>query len=727
MNYCYAVVCYILCVKFLTFVHYANTWVFYLQHYSRYRMATWLLGSMSWHLPVHARIPLDLVQSRPWWFRCRSHFSGALQVPSPASIEVEAMPYPQSQPDPCVFEDMTEEYSSVSTLGTSVFVPPSASEALASLVLKGDFKAADTLRREMIAHNIPIAHDGLYQRGALHAIRERRTHLRPNDRLEAFTAWMSLVPDRYEKVHSFNSVRQHIFRSMDHLNLRLVYRFGLALATKGYYCNSAVLQVVATLAQYAPPLFTENFLKSLDAECRKCHPTNANGLAPEQLIESPFNVAIKKHALVRRTDATLRLVKTAHERGVRVSDETLEAVLKHSTEKQRTAEIIHMLYPAYSMAPISAVHHATQNTSTAIHEFENLFSRMRALRKAYRSPTPPPPYALLRFVTDYTGLGRFHAIALLRKCAFRQSSRSAAAWVLAEMLYHRERKEHLRTLATFAKYFHLIGVPRKTILALLRGQAGKSIRPRATSFGFGIGIGVHFPPYPMKQRLWPSPSHTALAWEALVAMSNAHGRKRLYTLLLQLVERAKPVNGSPEYKHCKTMPSPGAIDMSCEPQTLALVLPPRTFDAAHFSPFVKTHAARGRPDCAAAVVADMVARGIQPGIMQWSMVARGFAQNGNAVLALRILDQLETDERNQLGGNRAEGSGKEFGENAYHPSDGLLGTFTNVLRGFILAGNVGHAREVERRLLDRLQYQSGGRPITDVTIAMLRASETRKP
>ena len=678
-------------------------------------MATWLLESVSWHLPVRARIHLDAFQSRSWWLRCRSHFTGALQVPSPASVEVEAMPYPQGQPDPCIFEDKTDEYSAVPTLGTSVFTPLSSSEALASLVCKGDFKAAETLRREMIAHRTPIVRDGLYQRAALDAIRERRTRLRPNDRLEAFTAWMSLVPDRHEKVHSFYAIRQYIFRSMDHLNLRIVYRFGLVLAKKGYYCNSAILQVVATLAHYASPSLTESFLESLDAECRRSSPGTADGSTLEHLMEPPFNVAIKKNALVRRTGAALRLVKMAHERGVRVSDETIEAVLRHSTRKHHTAEVIRTLYPMASVSPTNTV---SQNTSTPTHEFETLPFRLRALRRAFASPAPPSPHVLLRFVTDYTALGRFRAIALLRKCAFRQSSRSAASWVLAEMLYHRERKQHLRTLAAFAKYFHFVGVPRKTILARLRGQAGKTVRPRATSFGFGTDIGVHFPPYPVKQRLWPSPSHTALAWEALVAMSTAHGRKELYTLLLQLVDQTKQFDASSESEDYNNI---------LPPKATGLVLPLTTFDAVHFSPFVKTHVARRRPDCAAAVAADMTTRGIQPDIMQWSMVARGFAQNGDVELALKILDQLEGAERSRGSRNRTDTSAEGPGEDIYRPSDGLLGTFTNVLRGFILAGDAKHAREVERRLLVRLRYQSGERPITDATVEMLRALEARTP
>ena len=92
-------------------------------------METWLLEGVSWNFSVRPRIHLDALQSHPWWLRCRSHFTGALHVPSPASVEVEAMPYPRGQPDPCIFEDKTDEYSAVLALGTSVFTSLSSSGA----------------------------------------------------------------------------------------------------------------------------------------------------------------------------------------------------------------------------------------------------------------------------------------------------------------------------------------------------------------------------------------------------------------------------------------------------------------------------------------------------------------------------------------------------------------------------------------------------------------------
>lgn len=648
------------------------------------------------------------------WRPHRSHFRDALRGPSPASVEVKTMPYPRTRPDPSVFEDMTDEYSSA--LGTSVtpvFTPLSSADTLAA--------------------RIPITRDSLYQKAALNAIRERRPHLKPRHRIQAFQAWMSLVPDRQQQVCTFYAIRQHIFRSMDHLNLDVVHCFGLVLAAKGYFTNAGVLQVVATLAQYAAPSVTETYLRTLDTQCRTLSAAS-DGLSAESLMEAPFNLAVKKHSLARRTGAALRLLKIAHGRRITIAHDTLQAVLKHASSRQRALVEIRTLYPAFPSDLATPSQSTLPRDASAISgEFGDLSARLRALRKAFGSPVPPVPYVLLRFIRDCCARGKFYAVALLRKCAFRQSSRSAAAWVLSEMLYHRERKEHLRVLAAFARYFYLVGVPRKSVLSLLRGSAGKSVRPHAKSFGFGIAHHVHLPPYPLKQRLRPSRSHTALVWEALVAVSRTHDRKRLYALLLQLVEGANRAGGATELTSTDVAEISGAL-----PKT-ALELSPSSFDAAHFSPFVKAHVARGRPECAAQVVADMVARGIQPSIVQWSMVARAYAQSGDAATALRVLDQLEAAECGSgvdsphspdgVHGKTAEDRTRQRevrGHLQQQPSDGLLGIFTNVLRGFVLAKDLEHARRVKLWLTERLGYQVGKRPATDAAIELLTALEAEK-
>lgn len=246
------------------------------------------------------------------------------------------------------------------------------------------------------------------------------------------------------------------------------------------------------------------------------------------------------------------------------------------------------------------------------------------------------------------------------------------------MLHHRSRRDPIHLLIVFSQYFHLVGVPRKTLLSLLRTR-GKEARKEHVKRWV-------VPPWAMNDKLWPSAYHTALVWEAIVMLSPKTEKERLYALLLSLVRQSR-------------QPEPGASDRP------RVQLPPDAFDAAHFSPFVVTWA-RCDPARAARVLRDMAQLGIAPGVIRWSMVARGYAQHDDPALALRILDHLAD----------AQGEGT---------SDEVLGAHTNVLRGCVVAGDVRYAREVERRLVVRFGYRVGDRPATDACLTLLRALEDR--
>ncbi|KIJ58892.1 hypothetical protein HYDPIDRAFT_101797 [Hydnomerulius pinastri MD-312] len=611
------------------------------------------------------------------------------------------MPYPNTQPDLSVFEDMSEEYASVSTLGTQVFTPLTSSEALASLVSEGNFKAAETLRKEMISHHIPITLNALYLRAALNAITERRSKGMAKERLDAFEAWLSLIPDRHESWLSFYAIRERMFRAMDHLNISLVHRFGLVLASKGYFTGDAALQAASTLARHARPAVTENYLRKLEDRCRDYHLRTGRSM-PVDCLLPPFDLAIRTQALAGRSGAALQLASTAQKRGLRVSDFTLYIVAKHAPDQHHATDKIRTIYPTWSMQPtqfsdesINEVPHT--DTSTTI---SSLATHLRSLRKAFKSSSPPSPYALIHFITSYQALGRTRAPVLLRSLAYHHSSKSAATWAFAEMLHFRARREYIQTLLVFAQHFHLVGVPRTTLLYLIRGPHGRRMREE------GLGRLVS-PAYPMQEKLWPSPHHTAVVWETLVRLVPKADRERLYKLLLQLVAQSK--QEEPPYDK--------------PPERTSLSLPPTTYDAAHFSPFISMWAARRNPEKASEVLKDMVSLGIEPGMVQWSIVARGYAQHGDPLIALRILDRLEEIERGTSKGQSAHETPQE--ETYYRPSDTLIGTYTNVLQGFVAAEDVEHAREVERRLVERFAYNAGDRRATDAAIKLLRELENK--
>ena len=647
-------------------------------------MATWLVGHTPWLIPIRARLRLDLVPPR-LWLQARSHLSITLQAPSPASLEIETLPYPTAHPDASVFEPMSQEYASVNTPGADSFTPLSSCDALASLVSKGDFRAAESLRKEMISHHIPIPHDILYLRAALHAIKERRPRGSAKERLEAFETWLSLVPDRSEHWHSFYDIRQRLFWSMDHLNLNLVYRFGLVLASKGYYSGNAAMQVVSTLARYAPLPVAEKYLREIEDISQDYHMEKGT-VPPLDLLVGAYSLSIRTVALAGKGEAALGLISTAHSRGIHVSDFTLNIAANHTPDRHKATDQIRALYPAWTVQahPVSV---ECESTPTADTEPTHLRSLSTALHT-------------LRLMSSNQALGCTRALPILRSLAYRHSPKSASTWALAEMLHHRSRREPIHLLSVFAHHFHLVGVPRKTLLWLTKGPQGKQVRKE-----HGRRWGV--PPSPMRERLWPSASHTALAWDAIVWLSREPEKERLYALLLSLVRQSRRPEQGPELDASDAR-------QASDVDRPRLQLPPDTYDAAHFSGFVSSWA-RGAPVRAARVLQDMVELGIEPSVIQWSMLARGYAQHGDPDVALNILDRLF--ERANDNVQRAEGR--------RNPSDALLGAHTNVLRGFVMAGDVEHAREVEARLVDRFGYRDGNRPATDAAIALLEGLEAR--
>ncbi|KIK95559.1 hypothetical protein PAXRUDRAFT_140370 [Paxillus rubicundulus Ve08.2h10] len=617
------------------------------------------------------------------------------------------MSYPKTHPNVSVFEDMSDEYASVSTSGAHVSTPLTSSEALAALVSSNDFRAAETLRKEMVSHHVPIPHDSVYLRAALHAITERRTKGTPKERLERFEAWLSLAPERHEKWDSFYDIRERIFRAMDHLNLALVHRFGLVLASKGYYSGNVAMQVVATLARYARPLFVQNYLWELEDRARDYYSRRDRSLPADRFV-AVYNLAARTHATAGKAEAALQLVSDARSRGVQISEFTLNIVAKHAPDRQHAIDHIRNIHPSWFMSDtVSPNANASEGTPSGhANETMALAARLRYLRNAFRSPSPPSPYVLQNFITSYRALSRprtrtythhpstrTRAITSLRAIAYRHSSKSASTWAFAEMLHHRQRKEPMHVLLVFFQHFHLVGIPRKTVLSHIRGPRGQQERKNGVQR-------LCVPPYPMGEKLWPSAYHTAIVWDTLASLSTKTERERLYSLLLALAKQSKQRESeAPQSRDCST-----------------LQLPRNTYDAAHFSPFVSSWA-RKNPGKALGVLRDMVSLGIEPGVVQWSIVARGYAQHGDPVIALRILNQLEEVEMDQT---------KRGGEDPpRRPSDVLLGTYTNVLRGLVVAGDVEHAREIEKRLVERLGYRAGDRPATDASIELLRALEAR--
>ncbi|KAG2139552.1 hypothetical protein BD769DRAFT_1626501 [Suillus cothurnatus] len=603
------------------------------------------------------------------------------------------MNYAFSSPDTSVFEEMTPEYTLAVSQCSSAYTPQTSSSTLVNLIRTGDYAVAESLRKEMVDIKIPIQPHAIYERAARAILQTKGL----KNRGEAFSAWLSLVPTAIEQWSSFKDIRQQLFRGSNYLNISLIMRFGLIMASKGYIAGDAQSQVLSTLTRYASPATTERYILQLETVVDRLSKTGHVEVTPEQWA-SIYSLVIRNQVLAGRGEHALQLARVAATRERQVTDFTFRFLLEHSPDEAFTASV-HELRERISSNPYSVPDVWDKRTCSHTNTLA-LASHLRYLRRAIISTNPPTSYSLSDFMNAYHTTGRTRALLALRKKAFQHSHKAKSLWVMAEMLYHRSRNEPQLVLVVFAYHFHMIGVPRRTILKTMR-----LISKRRARLSQRTSLPKHMlnRQYDISEKLWPTPYHTALVWEALVWSTPENDHERMYKYLLAVADSSasqKPISPPDS----KVVPS-------------LVQLPKCTVDAAHFSPFVKLHAKRGRPERAAAVLRDMVRLGLSPGIVQWSIVARGFAEYGDPTIAISIIERLEDDGGSQI---RVAASGNHA-DRAPFVLD--IGLYTNVLRGFVLARNLEHAQDIERRIRQRFEYVDGELRATDDALRLLRNLE----
>lgn len=657
-------------------------------------MATWILGQSPWLHASRVRLRLDFLPPKAWsQARNRLNASLAISTQSPSSIEVEHMPLPRQAPDMSVFEEMTAEYTLAVSQSSSIYTPQTSSDTLVNLIRTGDYAVAESLRKEMVDVKIPIQPHAIYERAARVVLQTKRL----KNRGEAFSAWLSLVPTATEQWSSFKDIRQQLFRGSNYLSISFIIRFGLLVASKGYITGDAQSQVLSTLARYASPLTTERYIFQLETVADRLSKTGHVEVTPEQWA-SIYGLVIRNQVLAGRGEHALQLARIAATRKRHVTDFTFSFLLEHSPDEAFTASV-HELRKKISSNPYSIPDVWNKRTCSHI-DTPALASHLRYLRRAIISTNPPTSYSLSDFMHAYHATGRTRALLALRKKALQHSHKAKSLWVMAEMLYHRSRNEPQLVIVVFAYHFHMIGVPRRTILKTMR-----LISKRRARLSQRTSLPKHMldHQYDISEKLWPTPYHTALIWEALVWLTPESDHDRMYKYLLAVADSSasqKPIS-PPDSKFAPSL----------------LQLPKHAVDAAHFSPFVKLHAKRGRPERAAGILRDMVRLGLSPGVVQWSIVARGFAEHGNPAVAFSIIERLEEDAESRV----RESVSSDHADRAPLILD--IGLYTNVLRGFVLARSLEHAQDIERRIRQRFQYVDGESRATDDALRLLRNLE----
>jgi len=390
-------------------------------------------------------------------------------------------------------------------------------------------------------------------------------------------------------------------------------------------------------------------------------------------------------------DDAVRLMHAASARNLRVSRFTGQLLLQklERNPDAKNIDITRELSPYYKAShDVHDISKPEQQLGSRTELIRSpLAAKLQILKRSLTSSHPPTAQALVDFIAACKAIGRVRALFMLRKKAFRHNCLSISLWIMAEMLYHYQRKEYEMVIIVFHKHFHLVGVPEKDILHQLKVSA------ESREHGARLELPSHVisPQYPMPEKVWPSPYHTALVWNVLAILSAEPLQlEQLYTKLLEFANLSK-----------------GQRTSTPSTPSLAPIPPPKqSIDEAHFMPFIRDFGRLVGPGRALRAVNDMANLGIQVNIYHYTALAGAFAREGEVAEAVAILDHLE------------DGTNAESGAVLPAPN---LATYTNILRGFVHAGCIDAALMMKERLVEKTGYVSGSNPKTEHALLLLRA------
>jgi len=199
--------------------------------------------------------------------------------------------------------------------------------------------------------------------------------------------------------------------------------------------------------------------------------------------------------------------------------------------------------------------------------------------------------------------------------------------------------------------------------------------------------------HPSVGKLWPAESHCSLVWHSLVRTApDIVAIERLYIKLVQL-----------GFRHASSTQMPTGI---INPN-LILTDRKRRVAPAYFTPFIRPlmaafGAARGQM-----VLADMLKIGLEPRVHHYTELAGQYARTGDDLRAFKVLDQMESMEKN----NAAQPGA------SLPPPDVVM--YTSLIAGFVIAKNIKAAEEVVRRFHQRHIYIPGENGDMDAVLQRL--------
>ncbi|EIM89220.1 uncharacterized protein STEHIDRAFT_154898 [Stereum hirsutum FP-91666 SS1] len=609
---------------------------------------------------------------------------------TPGKVAFRAVHYPDTHPDPSLFEDEDEEYASISlplkSHHTASIPTGHPCDPLSRLVQVQNFREAENIRSELVSMGIPIVPRTRYFRAALHVLNDPNN---PN-RYASFLNWFSLViPAKASRSPYLNTITRRLFFNSA-IPLDVAVDFGLICASKGY-APLVGQTVVGHIARYAEFSVTRRFLHEFYDAFKGCevetHPHSLRSRVEKR--SRWWSYAIRTQCFARRPQQALELLREAYTLRIAINQHTVEYVVNSLAAEGETELLDQMEAIGYTFNnPSVPLTRALLTISKDRPVEDNIAIALRILSQKHMSVTSLIPFfEIYSPESDRRNPNILAApeINMLRTKAYRFSL-NALSWVIhAEMIYHHRRSEWKHVLHLYHKYFHHISVPEDIVQRLLYRRyhfsAKRQIQPRRNG---ALPMSVELATFNIPHKLWADGYITSLAWNAIVRLTRTEREVHMlfgrFTEVLEwhqphypnkLLESASLPDPAP-----LSLPPPPSPSSSLEPSspstsTVALAtaataspilpsqfrhhsIPPSPtpadhFDNGHFLPFLRTFCFYHNFSMSFRILDHMFEKGINPNVAALGTVAGKVALAGKAEKAMKLVVQMERLEAERLG------------------------------------------------------------------------------
>ena len=637
-----------------------------------------------------------------------------------------------------VFEEDGEEYAMMQPIvSTADHASTQSTGVLQKLVQDGLYNQAYAFLKEVQGVGAAIPSSFLYEQPAIAVVSDPETSA--EEKLERFTAWFSLIPPDHIAPHisDFAELRRLLLQS--HLiQLPLVMRFGLLLAEKGYADRLSVTIIPLVLRSTTPEVgrfFLDNFCQANERYIIDPNNQIATSRAAFRIKKTTTNVlgqAVRALAYSGRVDEAIALLPDSKNPTFKLTTYTYNVILQRLWSlpegiRQKNIDLIKQLRSSSQTcvkAPPETTDGREVELSSLVDQFtadpidfgNDLVAMLRYLKKHIvtkkRSDTAHP-ITIVNFISMYLATGRTRALKMLLDKALRKSFFATSNFVLAEMLFYRRLNLSHLVIKTFLDHFWMSGVPRDEVL-LRYTRIKANIDNYDPSSGEDPPLQRFYPFDPSltlrRGKVWPRMVHCNLVWDALVELTSGDRELRqLYSKLISFAEHGSDLSQAGLIGNTEEIP------ISRHWKTAV--------GAASFTPFMHRLMCYQGPAFGVRILRDMLQLGILPTVYHYTELCGFYARQGDVHKVFLILDGMERRLRRlmppELPESQSSTTTLDPMEEYQLPKPTLV-TYTNILRGFLIAKNLEGAEMVHEKLISHFGYIPGSSTLVDLAIQDLK-------